>query len=88
MRVATLLRMTTLETIAPNQLAVITGGMKWQDFRRSTNIEDRRSPEAIAEDDAWMKSLPVIDARNAWQQANARQVLDQWARDANARLGR
>lgn len=23
-------------------LATVTGGMKWEDFRRSTNVEDRR----------------------------------------------
>lgn len=80
--------MTTLATIDLDQLAAISGGMKWQDFRRSTNIEDRRPPEAVAEDTAWLQSMPMTDANNFWKQLNDRQVLDQWASNAQARLGR
>ena len=31
-----------MKTINPEELVTVTGGMKWQDFRESTNIEDRR----------------------------------------------
>lgn len=31
-----------MKTLDPDQLVAVTGGMKWEDFRPSTNIEDRR----------------------------------------------
>lgn len=31
-----------MKTIDIDDLAAVSGGMKWQDFRPSTNIEDRR----------------------------------------------
>lgn len=31
-----------MKTIKPEQLVTATGGMKWENFRESTNIEDRR----------------------------------------------
>jgi bacteriocin-like protein len=31
-----------MKTIDDNDLAAVTGGMKWEQFRPSTNIEDRR----------------------------------------------
>ncbi|HSN25141.1 MAG TPA: hypothetical protein VLT45_02615, partial [Kofleriaceae bacterium] len=31
-----------MKNIADEELARVTGGMRWQDFRPSTNIEDRR----------------------------------------------
>ena len=44
--------------LAPEELDVtaltaIPGGMRWEDFRRSTHVEDRRSPRAIARDQQW-----------------------------------
>lgn len=41
------------EEIDITALNVVTGGMRWQEFRRSTNVEDRRGPKAIARDQAW-----------------------------------
>lgn len=51
-----------LVTIDLSELATTTGGMRWQDFRRSTNVEDRRPPEAILEDDTWSRTAPLRDA--------------------------
>ncbi len=31
-----------MKTIKNEQLAAVTGGMKWEEFRPSTNVEDRR----------------------------------------------
>lgn len=31
-----------MTNISRRILAAVTGGMKWQQFRRSTNVEDRR----------------------------------------------
>jgi len=31
-----------MKTINPEELVTATGGMKWEDFRPSTNVEDRR----------------------------------------------
>lgn len=31
-----------MKTIDPEQLVTATGGMRWEDFRESTNVEDRR----------------------------------------------
>ena len=47
-------RMDSLEASA---LEAVAGGMRTDGFRRSTNIEDRRPPEAIAEDERWWKSI-------------------------------
>jgi len=46
-----------MTTIDLAQLTTIHGGMNTDGFRRSTNIEDRRPPEAIAEDTQWLRSL-------------------------------
>jgi hypothetical protein len=51
--IATAGAMTTLDLA---QLATIHGGMKLDGFRRSDNIEDRRPPEAVAEDTQWMSA--------------------------------
>lgn len=45
-----------MQSIDPNELLAVTGGMKWEGFRRSTNVEDRRGPKAIARDNAWWAS--------------------------------
>jgi hypothetical protein len=45
-----------MTTIDPTELAHVTGGMRTDGFRQSTNIEDRRSPAAIARDNAWWTS--------------------------------
>jgi len=31
-----------MKTIKLDELATVTGGMKWEDFRPSENVEDRR----------------------------------------------
>ncbi len=54
-------------------LAAVSGGMKWENFRRSENIEDRRPPEAIRQDNAWMQSLGTKPPTDA-------QILDDWRR--------
>ncbi len=47
-----------IETIATEQLTEVTGGMRWEQFRRSTNVEDRRPESAKRRDDAWWNSQP------------------------------
>ncbi|MGN6108468.1 MAG: hypothetical protein ACTHU0_25410 [Kofleriaceae bacterium] len=42
-----------LEVLSSEALATATGGMRWEQFRRSTNVEDRRSPAAIRRDQEW-----------------------------------
>jgi hypothetical protein len=42
--------------IAADALVTATGGLDTSGFRRSTNIEDRRGPKAIARDNAWWTS--------------------------------
>ena len=44
-------------TIAITQLATVQGGMNLDGFRRSEDIEDRRTPADVQEDDRWMASL-------------------------------
>ena len=34
-----------LKTLDTEFLATVSGGMQWENFRRSTNIEDRRGPK-------------------------------------------
>lgn len=41
------------EQLDDTVLTAITGGMRWEEFRRSTNVEDRRGPKAIARDQQW-----------------------------------
>ncbi len=41
------------KTLAPDLLGQVSGGMKWEEFRPSTNVEDRRSPTAIRRDQEW-----------------------------------
>ena len=31
-----------MRTLADDELAVVIGGMRWEQFPRSTNVEDRR----------------------------------------------
>lgn len=58
-----------LEPIEVERLEDVSGGMRWEQFRRSTNVEDRRGPRAIARDDAWFKQTsappPLPPARPA-----------------------
>jgi len=44
------------QSLTNEELLAVTGGMKWEDFRRSTNVEDRRSPAAVKRDNAWWES--------------------------------
>lgn len=48
--------MATLPTLESAILAGVHGGMKfYDDDRQSTNIEDRRTPEGKARDQAWFE---------------------------------
>ena len=78
MAIALRARMTTID---PAQLVHASGGMKTDGFRRSDNIEDRRSAEDVREDQAWMQSLPVKDAARQWaKNMNDLQIAAQWQR--------
>lgn len=44
-----------MKSIGDEELSAVTGGMQWQKFRRSTNVEDRRSPAAKRRDEAWWR---------------------------------
>ena len=49
-----------MKTLTSAQLVTATGGMNTDGFRRSTNIEDRRSPKAIAQDNQfWTQTHPT-----------------------------
>ncbi|MEO7733450.1 MAG: hypothetical protein ABIY55_20980 [Kofleriaceae bacterium] len=63
---------TDMTCIDVDLLSTVYGGMRWEGFRRSTNIEDRRPPEAIAEDNAWMASLGAKPPGDAHVAAPAR----------------
>lgn len=41
------------EELDVTALTSISGGMRWEQFRPSTHVEDRRSPKAIARDQQW-----------------------------------
>ena len=41
------------ETITDSELTTATGGMKWEQFRQSTNVIDRRTPAGIRRDQQW-----------------------------------
>ena len=41
------------EEIEVTALNSISGGMRWEQFRRSIHVEDRRGPKAIARDQKW-----------------------------------
>lgn len=42
-----------MKDIAAEDLAAVSGGMQWENFRRSTNVEDRRTPAGKRRDEAW-----------------------------------
>jgi hypothetical protein len=42
-----------MKHIADDALAAVTGGMQWEQFRRSTNVEDRRTAAGKRRDEAW-----------------------------------
>jgi hypothetical protein len=49
-----------------DQLANVTGGMRLEGMRLSTNVEDRRSPQAIKRDNEWWQrqhSVPLPPRR-------------------------
>ncbi len=41
------------DDLDPTALTQVTGGMKWEQFPRSSHIEDRRSPAAIRRGQRW-----------------------------------
>ena len=45
-----------LATISTEQLHEVTGGMRLEGMRQSTNVEDRRPEWAKRRDDAWFKA--------------------------------
>ncbi|HEX3760512.1 MAG TPA: hypothetical protein VHW23_17475 [Kofleriaceae bacterium] len=68
-------------TIEIEQLASVHGGMKLDGFRRSDNIEDRRTPFAVQEDDQWMSSLKNEQAgKDLANSLRDAQIADQWRR--------
>jgi hypothetical protein len=68
-------------TIEIEQLARAHGGMKLDGFRRSDNIEDRRTPSDVEEDSRWMASLKDAQAgKDFARQLRDAQVLDSWRR--------
>jgi hypothetical protein len=74
-------------TIQIEQLASVHGGMKLDGFRRSNNIEDRRPPAAVQEDDRWMASLKQEQAgKDLAGSLRDAQILDQWRRNSDAIL--
>jgi hypothetical protein len=44
-----------MKYIGDEELSAVTGGMQWQKFRRSTNVEDRRTPAGKRRDEAWWR---------------------------------
>ncbi len=48
------------EELDVTALTVVTGGMRWEQFRQSKNVEDRRSPKAIARDQQWWDSTHAV----------------------------
>lgn len=52
-----------METIASDDLAAVTGGMQWENFRRSTNVEDRRTPAGKRRDEAWWRRTHGQEAK-------------------------
>jgi hypothetical protein len=68
-------------TIGIEQLASVHGGMKLDGFRRSNNIEDRRTPFEVQEDDQWMGQLKNEQAGKDFANGlRDRQLADQWRR--------
>ena len=68
-----------MTTIDPAQLATIHGGMNTDGFRRSNNIEDRRPPEAVAEDTKWMSSLRDAQLGADWNKSlRDAQLATEW----------
>ena len=48
---------TFLATITIEQLEAVSGGMQWEQFRPSTNVEDRRPAWARQRDDEWFRGV-------------------------------
>jgi hypothetical protein len=46
-----------MKYIGDEELAAATGGMQWEKFRRSTNVEDRRTPAGKRRDEAWWRRM-------------------------------
>jgi hypothetical protein len=44
-----------MKYIGDEELAAVTGGMQWEKFRRSNNVEDRRTPAGKRRDEAWWR---------------------------------
>ncbi len=42
-----------LEPITNHELARVSGGLQWEKFRQSKNVEDRRTPAGIRRDQRW-----------------------------------
>jgi len=45
------------ETLRESDLAAVAGGMRWQDLRRSNNVEDRRTPAGKRRDQEWWEKI-------------------------------
>ncbi|HUS28362.1 MAG TPA: hypothetical protein VMZ53_07635 [Kofleriaceae bacterium] len=46
-----------MKTIDPSELHGVVGGMRWEQYGASKNVEDRRPAWAKRRDDAWFRSL-------------------------------
>ncbi len=44
-----------MKYIDASELVAVTGGMKWEQFGQSKNVEDRRTKKGIARDEQWWK---------------------------------
>ena len=68
-----------MTTLDPAQLATIHGGMNLDGFRRSENIEDRRPPEAVAEDQQWMNQIRGEQVGADWNKSlRDAQLATEW----------
>ena len=45
-----------MKTLDSAELTAVCGGLQWEKFGQSTNVEDRRSPAAKRRDDRWWTS--------------------------------
>jgi len=51
------------EVLHEGELAHVIGGMRWEQWRPSTNVEDRRSPAAMRRDAEWFRKQDERDKK-------------------------
>jgi hypothetical protein len=52
------MRTRTVASLSDAELVTVTGGMKWENLRQSTNVEDRRTPAGKRRDAKLWDRLP------------------------------